>query len=259
MKKYISYLLTLALLVPTLVSCTEQLEEIRAKKNTHTVYFSTSGQATKTGLSIDEENGIVNPDWRQTDVENVHFFEMETAGGDAAYAVATEKYPSSDNITARFKASFGETMDIIVNPPEQPTLQAGKSASGTNYYYGAVVAQRKDTGNEEEYIFEIPADQNPNDETLKDPAADFLVGFSRKACAPPEEEEKVVDLYFDRVAALGRFAFTNFKGTDEKVKSVKIESKAGLVGYASYSDITWGDKNAVAFTRTAGPLTLSYV
>ncbi len=258
MKKYISYLLTLALLVPTLVSCTEQLEEIRAKKNTHTVYFSTSSQTTKTGLTID--GNMVNPDWRQTDVENVHFFEMETAGGDAAYAVATEINPSSEdnNITAHFKASFGKEIDIIVNPPANPlaSTKAG-DGSGTGYYYGAVVAQ-KNSDNEDDYTFKIPAEQKPDDQTLKDPDADFLVGFSRNAYAAHNDEENVVDLYFDRVAALGRFAFTNFKGTDEKVMSVKIESEAGLVGSASYSNITWGDENTVSFERVEGPLTLSY-
>ena len=255
MKKYISYLLTLALLVPTLVSCTEQLEEIRAKKNTHTVYFSTSSQTTKTGLTID--GNMVNPDWRQTDVENVHFFEMETAGGDAAYAVATKINPSSDNITAQFEASFGEEMDIIVNPSDPPAGTKAGDGSGTGYYYGAVVAQ-KNSDNEDDYTFKIPAEQKPDDRTLKDPDADFLVGYSRKAYAAYNDEENDVDLYFDRVAALGRFAFTKFKGTDEKVMSVKIESEAGLVGYASYSNITWGDENAVSFTRVEGPLTLSY-
>ncbi|MBR5055836.1 MAG: hypothetical protein IKX03_01435, partial [Bacteroidales bacterium] len=246
MKRYISCLLTLALLVPAFVSCTEQLEDTRTpEKKLRTVYFSTSSPDTKTGLSI--EDNMVIPDWKGTELDDVHFFEIPANGGDALYGAAVAITPSADNRTAHFKAGFEEEMIIHV-PTKAETEGAGN-------FYGAVVAQKPG----EALNFVIPAEQHPDAATLKDPRADFLVGYSRKAYAAADvNSEQVVDLYFDRVAALGRFSFSKFKGEGEKVKSVTVNTTAGLVGSAAYSDITWGDKNEVAFTRAEGPLTLVY-
>ena len=248
MKRYISYLLSLALLVPAFVSCTEQLEDTRTpEKKLRMVYFSSSTPNTKTGLSI--EDNMVIPDWEGTELDDIHFFEMPAAGGEALYGEAIAIIPSSDNYTAQFKAGFEEDMTIHV-----PTKKAASEGAGN--FYSAVVAQKP----AEALNFVIPAEQHPNAVTLKDPRADFLVGYSRKAYAAADvnSEQQVVDLYFDRVAALGRFSFTKFAGEGEKVKSVTVNTSAGLVGSAAYTDITWGDKNEVAFTRTEGPLTLVY-
>lgn len=210
-----------------------------------TVYFSTSSPDTKTGLSI--EDNMVIPDWKGTELDDVHFFEIPATGGDALYGAAVAITPSEDNRTAHFKAGFEEEMIIHV-----PTKA---ESEGAGNFYGAVVAQKPG----EALNFVIPAEQHPDAATLKDPRADFLVGYSRKAYAAADvNSEQVVDLYFDRVAALGRFSFTNFKGEGEKVKTVTVNTTSGLVGSAAYSNITWGDKNEVAFTRAEGPLTLVY-
>ena len=246
MKRYISCLLTLALFIPALVSCTRELQDDHSQNNTHLVYFYTSNPETRTGLTIDE--GWVYPDWRETKEANLHFFEIPENGGDPTYGEALDIVESVDNTTARFVASFTEEMTIIADP----STRAGGSDM---FYYGAVVAQMLD---EDDFTFVIPAKQKPDAETLKDPDADFLIGYSRKACDVYVDDENVVDLYFDRVAALGRLSLSNFKGANEKVKSVTINSTAGLVGSATYADIHFGDKNTVDFTRTEGPLTLTY-
>ena len=250
MKRYISCLLTLALLVPAFVSCTEQLEDTRVpEKHLRTVYFSTSSPETKTGLSI--EDNMVIPDWRGTELDDVHFFEIPASGGEALYGEAEAITTSTDNLTAHFKAGFSEDMTIHVNPPTKADTE------GAGNFYGAVVAQ-KESG-EDNFTFFIPAVQNPDEATLKDPRADFLVGYSRKAYAAADvTEEQVVDLYFDRVAALGRISLTKFQGEAEKVKSVTINTTEGLVGSATLANITWGDKNEVAFSRVTGPLSLAY-
>ena len=69
----------------------------------------------------------------------------------------------------------------------------------------------------------------------------------------------MVDLYFDRVAALGRLAISNFAEDDGMVKSVTINAQNGLTGSASYTDIDF-ENGSVSFVREEGPgiLTLVY-
>ena len=252
MKKYISYLLTFALLVPAFVSCTEELQDNSPRRShKHTVYFSAVDQVTKTGLSID--GTTVNPDWRKTDNNNVHFFEMD-ANANAAYGVADDITLSEENHTAHFKAAIDEDMVIHID-----TDDGNKGAKGTRvspFTYGAVVAKKPG----EALTFVIPSEQHPDAETLKDPDADFLIGYSRKSYDDPYNyDDPVVDLYFDRVAALGRISLSNFKGDGEKVKSVTVNANAGLTGSVPAAGIDF--KNAaVTFTRDEGPgsLTLSY-
>ena len=68
----------------------------------------------------------------------------------------------------------------------------------------------------------------------------------------------MVDLYFDRVAALGRLAISNF-AEGEKVQSVTINAQNGLTGSASYADIDF-ENGSVSFVREEGPgaITLVY-
>ena len=255
MKKYISYLLTLALLVPAFVSCTQERDFLSKKQKTHTVFFATAETATRTGLTI--EDNMVKPDWRGTDLENIHFFEIDATNA-AAPGTADEIQLSDDNRTAHFKAAISD--EIIINVP---TSSDGKAASGAKsagvspFTFAAVVAQMPD---KDAFTFVIPSEQHPDAETLKDPNAEFLVGYSRRSYAEQYDYDGVVvDLYFDRVAALGRLAISGFIGTGEKVKSVTITANGGMTGKATYpGDFTLGDKNKVNFTKVNEPLVLAY-
>jgi Bacterial Ig-like domain (group 2). len=264
MKKYFTRLLTLAVIAPALVSCAEQLPDFGPQAKKHTVYFSTAEEATRTGLSIDD--GIVTPDWRDTDVDDVHVFEMDGTH-DGVMGQTTDLSMDEEYLAANFKVDFEEDMTIYVETPPSPTLPADGTrasgsvtrASGSGYTYGAVVAKMKES--EEEPVFYIDATQKPDPNTLKDPGAEFLIGFSRDAYdAAPDGESIFVDLYFDRVAALSRIGFSEFQGTNEKVMSVKINSETSMTGSASFNDITFGNTNTVSFTpdEGSGILTLDY-
>ena len=253
MKKYISYLLTLALVIPALVSCTEQLQENNPRYPKHTVYFSTSDQATKTGLTVGEE--MVVFDWRKTDLKNIHLFEMD-ANGQTAYGETVAITPSDDNLSAHFQADFSSE-DMIIHV--DPATKAGGTRATERvapYKYAAVIATKPD----QQLSFVVPTVQYPDAETQKDPGAEFLIGYSRKAYDDPTSfDELVVDLYFDRVVAMSRLAISNFKGSDEKVVSVTINAENGLSGSASFADIDF-ENASVNFVRDEGPgiLTLSY-
>ena len=161
---------------------------------------------------------------------------------------------SSDKETAQFEADFPEEMTIVVGVNDD-TSTGGSAARVAPYSYTAVVAQ-KAAG--ETLAFVIPAEQHPDAETLKDPNADFLVGYgAEKVDAPHNYDEPVVDLYFDRAAAMGRVAISNFSDNGEKVQSVTISTTAGLTGSAALSAIDF-EKATVSFTRTEGPLSLVY-
>ena len=232
MNKHITRLLTLALFAPALVSCMEQIEETRPQDQKHTVYFSAVEDATKTGLSIDVTT--VNPNWIGTVKDDVHLYEIN---GETRTLGTTQGIQiSDDKLTARFTAE-------VSNEP------------GT-YTYGAVVAKMNAAG-----AFYIPSEQNPDAATLKDPGADFLIGYSRfEYSAPTGEDDLLVDLFFDRVAALSRIGFTEFKGTNEKVLSVTIKSETSMTGSATLDKVAFADPSTVTFTpdKGAGVLTLSY-
>jgi hypothetical protein len=264
MKKYLFRFLTLALIVPALASCAGQLEDNLPLAKKHTVYFSTvvGGQATRTGLTIDGNNVV--PDWRFTDPEDVHVFEMDGTAN-AHLGTASSIDPYDNYIGANFKADIEDEITIIVTPPSTPDPDGDGAKvlrQGSNTY-GAVVAKSKEV--EGKPVFYIPAVQTPDAETLKDPGAEFLVGYSRDGydAITLDEEGTIVDLYFDRVAALSRIGFTNFSGEDEKVISVKINSQSSMTGSVKASDISFGNSNSV-ITWTpdtgegAGVLTLSY-
>ena len=251
MKKYISYLLASALLAPVFVSCNERLQEEEIPVRTHKVLFSASQAETRTGLSI--EGKTVTPDWNKTDESNIHLFETD-ANNATVYGETLKITMSSDKETAQFEADFPEEMTIVVGVNDD-TSTGGSAARVAPYSYTAVVAQ-KAAG--ETLAFVIPAEQHPDAETLKDPNADFLVGYGAETVdAPHNYDEPVVDLYFDRAAAMGRVAISNFSDNGEKVQSVTISTTAGLTGSAALSAIDF-EKATVSFTRTEGPLSLVY-
>lgn len=253
MKKYISYLLTLAIVIPALVSCSVQLEDIFPSQQRRVVHFSSANQETRTGLTVGEE--LVVYDWRKTDIDHVHLFEMD-ANGQTAYGETIKVNPSSDNLTAHFEADFSaEDMIIHIDPA---TRAGGTRATErvAPYKYAAVIATKPDT----QLSFVVPSVQYPDLETQKDPAAEFLIGYSRKSYEEPTSfDENVVDLYFDRVVSMSRLVISNFKGSGEKVISITINAENGLVGSASFTDIDF-ENASVNFVRDEGPgiLTLNY-
>ena len=253
MKKHISYLLTLALTIPALFSCTEQLQETSSRQSKHTVYFSSASQTTKTGLSAGED--MVVYDWRKTSLESIHLFELKS-NGQVSYGETVGITPSDDNITAHFQADFSAEDIIIHVDPNTKGSDTPAVESEASYKYAAIIATKPD----QQLSFVVPSVQHPDSETQKDPNAEFLIGYSRKAYDTPTSfDELVVDLYFDRVVAMSRLAISNFKGNGEKVVSVTINAENGLVGSASYDDIDF-ENVSVNFTRDEGPgiLTLSY-
>ena len=261
MKKYITYLLATALVGSAFVSCTERLQEGEMRISTHKVHFAASDMETRTGLSID--GTTVTPDWNKTALESIHLFEID-ANEAVAYGETIAITTSEDNATAHFEADFPTDMSIIVDPsdPEEDSGAKGASNGDTKgtrvspYRYAAIIAQKPDKNN---LTFVVPSEQHPDAETLKDPDADFLIGYSRKAYDTEHFfDEPVVDLYFDRVAALGRLAISNF-AEGEKVQSVTINAQNGLTGSASYADIDF-ENGSVSFVREEGPgaITLVY-
>ena len=259
MKKYITYLLATALVGSAFVSCSERLQEGEMRISTHKVHFSASEVETRTGLSID--GTTVTPDWNKTALESIHLFEID-ANEAVAYGETIAITTSEDNATAHFEADFATEMSIIVDPSDPEEDSGAKGTKGTKgtrvspYRYAAIIAQKPDKNN---FTFVVPSEQHPVAETLKDPDADFLIGYSRKAYDTEHFfDEPVVDLYFDRAAALGRLAISNF-AEGEKVQSVTINAQNGLTGCASYADIDF-ENGSVSFVREEGPgaITLIY-
>ncbi|MBR1488725.1 MAG: Ig-like domain-containing protein [Bacteroidales bacterium] len=222
-----------------LTACNKQLiEEPQAPVNTHRVYFSSSTAQTKTGITV--EDGLMTPDWRKTDAANIHLFEIGSKG--PAEGRDVEITMSEENKVAHFKADFPTDMTIIVDPSKKnATLNATNEQNVGPYTYAAIVAQAQESA----YI--VPAVQHPDAETLIDPSADFLIGYSRKSYdAAHNWDEDVVDLYFDRPVALGRINMSGFAGAGEVVKSVVIKAP-GLSGSAAYTAIDF-ENAAVTFT-----------
>ncbi len=255
MKNRLAYLFLGIFGLVGLASCESQLEDVPGVK-TRTVFFSSveKDAATRTGITI--ENKVVTPDWRKTKAANVHLFETGNDGG-VSTGEDVEITVASDNLTASFKADFPAEWTIIVDPTEpteEETKGGGtKAASNAPYTYSAVVAQKSGES------FIVPSVQYPDAETLIDPDADFLIGYSKKSYGDPHDyTENVVDLYFDRPVALSRITVTNFE-EGEKVKSVTIKAQSGLTGSAAYNAIDF-ENAKVTFTpgTESGTIELSY-
>ncbi|MBO6237787.1 MAG: hypothetical protein J6N50_03250, partial [Bacteroidales bacterium] len=237
MNHTIKYLILGLAVLGGLSACTHQLLEEPQARNAHRVHFAAGTAQTKTGITVEDD--LMTPDWRKTDATNVHLFEI----GNAGYSIATDvAIALSDNDkVAHFTADFPTDMTIIVDPSKKTSLLTASNESNAGpYTYAAIVAQAKGSA----YI--VPAVQHPDAETLIDPDADFLIGYSRKSYdAAHNWEEDVVDLYFDRPVALGRIIISSFE-EGEKVKSVVIKAP-GLSGSAAYSAIDF-ENAAVTFT-----------
>lgn len=249
MNHNIKYLILGLAVLGGLTACNKQLiEEPQAPVNTHRVYFSSSTAQTKTGITIAE--GTMTPDWRATNADNVHLFEIGSNGYSVGKDVTIT--PADDNLTAHFKADFPTDMTIIVDPSKKNSLLTASNESNAGpYTYAAIVAQATESA----YI--VPAVQNPGAETLIDPNADFLIGYSRKSYdAAHNWEEDVVDLYFDRPVSLGRIIISSFE-EGEKVKSVVIKAP-GLSGSTVYEKVDFENATVTFTPSEAEALTLDY-
>ncbi|MBO6249379.1 MAG: hypothetical protein J6N54_11255, partial [Bacteroidales bacterium] len=238
MNNHIKYFILGLAVLGGLTACNKQLtEEPQAPVNTHRVYFSSATAETRTGITI--ESGIMTPDWRKTQAGNVHLFEMGSKG--YAEGEDVKITLSEEDKIAHFQADFPTDMTIIVDPSKKTSiLTASNEQNDGPYTYAGIVAQATESA----YI--VPAVQRPDAETLIDPDADFLIGYSRKSYdAAHNWEEDIVDLYFDRPVSLGRINISSFE-EGEKVKSVVIKAP-GLSGSAAYAAIDF-ENATVTFT-----------
>lgn len=238
MNNHIKYFILGLAVLGGLTACNKQLtEEPQALVNTHRVYFSSATTETRTGITI--ADGTMTPDWRKTQPGNIHLFERGSSG--YAEGEDVEITLSEGDKVAHFKADFPTDMTIIVDPSKKTSiLTASNEQNDGPYTYAAIVAQATESA----YI--VPAVQRPDAETLIDPDADFLIGYSRKSYdAAHNWEEDIVDLYFDRPVSLGRINISSFE-EGEKVKSVVIKAP-GLSGSAAYAAIDF-ENATVTFT-----------
>ncbi|MBQ9173766.1 MAG: Ig-like domain-containing protein [Bacteroidales bacterium] len=253
MKRNIQHLILGGIFLLGAVSCQSVFESSPSPKK-HRVHFtSAEKETTKTGITIEE--GTVTPDWRATDKKNVHLFEV-AADKSFSYGTDVTISVSSDYKTAQFMADFPTEMEIIVNPGDGGAKAgSGSSTPAGPYTYAAVIAQKTS-----DYTFIVPSVQNPDPETLIDPAADFLLGYSRTSYDDPHNyDELLVDLYFDRPVAMSRLSLSNFTVADEKVKSVVINTEGSITGFASYEDIDFSASTVNFHPEEApGILTLVY-
>ena len=236
MKKNIVFALLCAATMLGLSACNknEEFESENGRIHSATFKVQLADDAddadTKTALMFK-----MVPDWRNTDVEDIHIFETETTSG-GSYFMEASKVEMTTPVDGSYeKALFYAEFDnatVIVTPPET-------KAGGSVFSYTAILGQRVgDT-------YTLPAVQYPHAESNIDPKADFLVG---RVVAERTQtlHEQTFDINFHRPVALSRLFITNLEGS--KVLSVKLTSLDDLTGSLKYEDIdfTVSDLNQIA-------------
>lgn len=228
MNKNFAIVLSCAVTVLGLASCgNKETDLLKPESKTHTVVFDAQAPAateTKTALHLQ-----VIPDWRNTDVNDVHIFEKETTtSGSYMMEASRVLMETNDDYTkARFYAEF-DNASVIVNPPVMET-----KASSSQFNYTAIMATREG----DKYM--VPSVQYPHEQSLIDPKADFLVGGSDETYNETLHEQTFL-LDFLRPVALARLAITNLEGT--KVNEVKITTANYITGFATYDDVDFENK-----------------
>lgn len=228
MNKDFAIVLSCAVTVLGLASCgNKETDLLKPESKTHTVVFDAQAPAateTKTALHLQ-----VIPDWRNTDVNDVHIFEKETTtSGSYMMEASRVLMETNDDYTkARFYAEF-DNASVIVNPPVMET-----KASSSQFNYTAIMATREG----DKYM--VPSVQYPHEQSLIDPKADFLVGGSDETYNETLHEQTFL-LDFLRPVALARLAITNLEGT--KVNEVKITTANYITGFATYDDVDFENK-----------------
>ena len=253
MKKNIISALFCALAIAGVAACNKPAENFEQKEKTHTVTFmakAPSADETKTAIMLK-----MVPDWRNTDVNDVHIFETETASSGNAYFMEASKVEMTTPVDGTWeKAYFYAEFDnatVIVNPPSALTK------AGSTFAYTALMATREN----DKYL--VPAVQYPHVESLIDPKADFLIGTCPNTYSSSRHEQRV-NLDFSRPVALSRLAVTNLAGS--YVESVKItcventkQYNGIITGEVGYADVDF-EANTADFQANADSyeLTLSY-
>ena len=223
MKKNIVFALLCAATIVGLSACNMNEQEFEPENGrVHSATFKVQladDAETKTALMFK-----MVPDWRNTDINDIHIFETETTSG-GVYFMEASKVEMTTPVDGTYeKALFYAEFDnatVIVTPPE---TKAGNSS----FSYTAILGQRVgDT-------YTLPAVQYPHEESNIDPKADFLVG--RVVGNRTETlHEQTFDINFHRPVALSRMFITNLEGS--KVLSIKITSLDDLTGSLKYEDI----------------------
>ena len=236
MNKNFAFLLSCAFTVLGLASCSNKETDIlKPEEKTHTVIFKAqtpAAEETKTALHLQ-----VIPDWRNTDVDDVHIFEKETTSGGSYMMEASKVYMETPIDGSWSKAHFTAEFDnatVIVNPP----VMAETKASASQFNYTAIMATREG----DKYV--IPSVQYPHEESLIDPKADFLVGHNGDTYSQSLHEQEV-SLNFLRPVALARLAITNLEG--ETVSKVKITTANNITGYVTYDQVDFENNTVEAF------------
>lgn len=222
MKKIIISLSACIFAVLGVNSCQKSEIDGGSTTDKHTVTFNaTLEDNTKTALLIK-----VVPSWKNTSDDDVYLYENGVKGTNCKIET-----PIGDSYEkARFSADFAAT-------------------TASSFVYTGVVA------NYSGGYFTVPATQSPDNESLLDPKADFLVGKSEEFSSA---KTTAIDMKFGRPVALSRLAITNLDGkSGEVIKSVKIVSADYLTGKAAYSDIDFENKTA-NFTGESKELTMDY-
>ena len=224
MKKNVLYALLCAATIAGISACSKTEQEFEPDNGqVHSVTFKVQladdGVDTKTALMFK-----MVPDWRNTDVNDIHIFETETTPG-GSYFMEASKVEMTTPVEGTYeKALFYTEFDnatVIVTPPET-------KAGGSTFSYTGILGQRVgDT-------YTLPAVQYPHAESNIDPKADFLVGRV-KVERTETLHEQTFDINFHRPVALTRMLITNLEGS--KVLSVKLTSLDDLTGSLKYEDI----------------------
>ena len=241
MKRYITLALC-ALTVFGLGSCNKVHEEDIDSAIRTVTFQAQLGGDTRTGLALK-----FVPDWRETNLSDVHIYEINgderIEGEDVEMDIPGAA--QGDYEIALFKADFSN-MTIIVNPPSN----APRTRANEVYKYTSIVAPQD--GNKK---FTVPATQYPATSTLIDPHADFIVGSSLQDFSDTQAG-KQVNLKFVRPVAISRLSIMNVE--DAAIKQVKIYSSDKLTGSAAYDDVNFED-GTVAFDNSgSNVLTLDY-
>lgn len=242
MKRYITLALC-ALTVFGLGSCNKVHEEDIDSAIRTVTFQAQLGGDTRTGLALK-----FVPDWRETNLADVHIYEINgderIEGEDVEMDIPGASEGNYE--IALFKADFSN-MTIIVNPPSN---NAPRTRANEVYQYTSIVAPQD--GNKK---FTVPATQYPATSTLIDPHADFIVGSSLQDFSDTQAG-KQVNLKFVRPVAISRLSIMNVE--DAAIKQVKIYSSDKLTGSAAYDDVNFED-GTVAFDNSgSNVLTLDY-
>ena len=235
MNKNFALVLSCAVSILGLASCNnKEADMLKPNDKTHTVVFQAQNPAaseTKTSLRLE-----VVPDWRETDVNDVHIFETETVGETVTTTEATHvsmEIVDEKKSDARFTAEFANA-EVIVDPPK-----ATKASTSSSYQYTAIMATRDG----DKYV--VPSVQNPHEVAWIDPKADMLVGRNETIFPKWIDEDQELGLEFERPVALARLAITNLEGA--KVTMVKITTVNNITGYLTYDKVDFDNKKEQEF------------